>query len=46
MVFVDYLMEHMPKVFLEAEEEYAEKVEREKIDDMLYLLVSKLTKTT
>lgn len=39
-------MEHMPKVFLEAEEEFVEREEREKIDDMLYLLVSKLTKTT
>lgn len=45
-VFVDYLMEHMPKIFLEWEEDYQERLNREKIDDMLYLLVSKLTKTT
>ena len=45
-VFVDYLIEHMPQVFLEAEEKLVEKQQREQIDDMLYLLVSKLTKTT
>jgi hypothetical protein len=39
-------MEHMPKVFIEAEEEYLEREEREKIDDKLYVLVSKLTKST
>jgi len=45
-VFVDYLMEHMPKTFLEWEENYQDRADREKIDDMLYLLVSKLTKST
>jgi len=45
-VFVDYLMEHMPQVFLEWEEDFQEKQDREKIDDTLYLLVSKLTKST
>ena len=45
-VFVDYLMEAMPAVFLEAEEEYARKVENNRIDDALYALVSRLTKIT
>ncbi len=45
-VFVDYLMEQMPQVFLEASEELDIKLEKNKIDDMLYLLVSKLTKIT
>lgn len=45
-VFVDYLMEAMPAVFLEAEEEYARKVENNRIDDVLYGLVSRLTKIT
>lgn len=45
-VFVDYLMEALPTVFLEAEEEYARKVENNRIDDTLYSLVSRLTKIT
>lgn len=45
-VFVDYLMETMPRVFLEAEEAYAEKIETNRIDDVLYQLVSRLTKIT
>ena len=45
-VFVDYLMEHMPKILLEWEENLQERENREKIDDTLYFLVSKLTKTT
>lgn len=45
-VFVDYLIEHMPQTFIEWEEDYNERLEKEKIDDMLYLLVSKLTKIT
>lgn len=45
-VFVDYLMETMPKVFLEWQEDYFNKREKDRIDDVLYLLVSKLTKTT
>jgi heat-inducible transcriptional repressor len=35
-VFVDYLMETMPAVFLEAEQEYEKKVEQNRIDDVLY----------
>jgi transcriptional regulator of heat shock response len=45
-VFVDYLMETMPGVFLEAEESYTKKVENNRIDDILYMLVSRLTKIT
>ncbi|MDD2565518.1 MAG: hypothetical protein PHZ26_02910 [Candidatus Gracilibacteria bacterium] len=45
-VFVDYLMENMPKVFIEGEEDLQDRLDREKIDDTLYLLVSKLTKIT
>jgi len=45
-VFVDYLMETMPAVFLEAEQEYEKKVEQNRIDDVLYGLVSRLVKTT
>lgn len=45
-VFVDYLIEHMPQIFLEWENDYNERLEKEKIDDSLYLLVSKLTKIT
>lgn len=45
-VFVDYLIEHLPQTFLEAQEEVSEREKREKIDDLLFLLVSKLTKTT
>jgi transcriptional regulator of heat shock response len=45
-VFVDYLMETMPTVFIEAEELYREKIENNRIDDILYTLVSRLTKIT
>ena len=45
-VFVDYLMETMPTVFIEAEEEYERKIENNRIDDVLYTLVSRLTKIT
>lgn len=45
-VFVDYLMEALPTVFLEAEEEYARRVENSRVDDALYSLVSRLTKIT
>ena len=45
-VFVDYLMETMPAVFLEAEESYKQKIENNRIDDILYTLVSRLTKIT
>lgn len=45
-VFVDYLMENMPNIFIEWEEDFQSKLEKEKIDDMLYLLVSRLTKST
>ena len=45
-VFVDYLMETMPTVFIEAEEEYERKIENNRIDDVLYTLVSRITKIT
>ena len=45
-VFVDYLMETMPAVFLEAEQDYVSEIENNRIDDTLYLLVSRLTKIT
>lgn len=45
-VFVDYLMEAMPAVFLEAEGELREKIDKNRIDDALYGLVSRLTKIT
>lgn len=45
-VFVDYLMETMPSVFLEAEQEFSEKIEKNRIDDVLYTLVARLTKIT
>lgn len=45
-VFVDYLMEALPAVFLEAEEQYVRKLENNRIDDILYTLVSRLTKIT
>lgn len=45
-VFVDYLMETMPSVFLEAEQELSEKIEKNRIDDVLYTLVARLTKIT
>ena len=45
-VFVDYLMEHMPAVFIEGEQDVAERLEENQIDDTLYMLVSRLTKIT
>ncbi len=45
-VFVDYLMETMSWVFLEAEQEYEKKIEQNRIDDVLYGLVARLTKIT
>ena len=45
-VFVDYLMEHMPMPFIEAQNEYVQDRADNHIDDLLYFLVSKLTKTT
>ena len=45
-VFVDYLMETMPAVFIETEREYEKKIENNRIDDTLYGLVSRLTKIT
>jgi heat-inducible transcriptional repressor len=45
-VFVDYLMEAMPAIFLEADEAYKQKIENNRIDDILYQLVSRLTKIT
>lgn len=45
-VFVDYLMEALPNIFLEAEEEYSRKLDMNRIDDTLYNLVSRLTKIT
>lgn len=45
-VFVDYLMETMPGVFLEAEQEYNKRIQDERIDDVLYGLVARLTKIT
>jgi transcriptional regulator of heat shock response len=45
-VFVDYLMETMPAVFLEAEQELHHQQDLHRIDDHLYGLVARLTKTT
>lgn len=45
-VFVDYLMETMPAMFLEAEQELNEKLAKNRIDDVLYGLVARLTKIT
>ncbi len=45
-VFVDYLMEALPMIFLEAEAEYSSKIANNRIDDALYSLVSRLTKIT
>ncbi len=45
-VFVDYLMETMPAVFIEAEQVYNERLEENRIDDTLYELVARLTKIT
>jgi transcriptional regulator of heat shock response len=45
-VFVDYLIEAMPWVFLEAEELHRKQRENNRIDDTLYELVARLTKST
>lgn len=45
-VFVDYLMETMPAVFLEAEQVLEKRNEENRIDDVLYHLVARLTKIT
>lgn len=45
-VFVDYLIEAMPGVFIEAEEYHRRQSENNRIDDTLYELVARLTKTT
>ncbi len=45
-VFVDYLMEAMPAVFIEAEQEFEKKLDQNRIDDILYGLVARLTKIT
>ncbi len=37
-------MEAMPHTFIEAEDRYLDRVENQRIDDILYLLVSRLTK--
>lgn len=41
-VFVDYLMETMPAMFIEAEQELNEKLVKNRIDDVLYGLVARL----
>ncbi len=43
-VFVDYLMETMPGVFIEAEQDLVTQLDQNRIDDILYGLVSRLTK--
>lgn len=45
-VFVDYLMEYMMPQFIEAENELIERYDANRLDDALYALVAKLTKTT
>ena len=45
-VFVDYLMEALPQRFLEAENLVAEKLEKSRVEDALYDLVSRLTRVT
>lgn len=45
-VFVDYLMECMMPQFIEAENELIERYDKNRVDDELYGLVAKLTKTT
>lgn len=45
-VFVDYLMEHMPTVFIEAEQEVEQRIKNELVDDTLYMIVSRLAKIT
>jgi hypothetical protein len=39
-------METMPAVFIEAEQRYDDKIEKNRIDDTLYGLVARLTKIT
>lgn len=39
-------MEHMPGVFIEAEQEVVSRLEENRIDDTLYTLVSRLMKIT
>ena len=45
-VFVDYLMEHMNAAFVEAENEIIARAESEKLDDALYHIAARLTKST
>jgi len=45
-VFVDYLMEELPWYFLDWESKYEEVSSERNIDDVLYELVARLTKTT
>lgn len=45
-VFVDYLMEALPQHFLEAENALTEKLEKSRVHDALYDLVSRLTRVT
>ncbi len=45
-VFVDYLMEYMMPQFLEAENEFIERHDKERVDDALYSIVASLTKST
>jgi len=39
-------MEHMPQIFIEGERDFEQKKNEDRIDDILYLLVSKLAKTS
>ncbi|HRI36271.1 MAG TPA: hypothetical protein PK765_04325 [bacterium] len=45
-VFVDYLMEEMPHVFVEADTRLDERNKRLRLDDTLYEIVARLTKAT
>jgi transcriptional regulator of heat shock response len=45
-VFVDYLMEEMPHIFVEAETRLEDRNQRMRIDDTLYDIVARLTKAT
>ncbi len=45
-VFVDYLMEYMLPQFIEAENELIERHDQTRVDDELYGLVAKLTRST
>lgn len=45
-VFVDYLMEEMPAIFVEAQGQLDERNHRLRLDDTLYDLVARLTKAT